>query len=55
MTARTADRKDTSPSKKQPASPDIRIKNNKTEKAELSEDELKDVTGGCCSGNHMTV
>jgi hypothetical protein len=35
-----------SPDKKKPASPDTLAKGGKAGKAELSEDELKDVSGG---------
>jgi hypothetical protein len=47
--------KKTSPGAKKPASPDTLIKGGKTGKIELSEDELKDVSGGCASGKHLEV
>jgi hypothetical protein len=47
MTARHIDTdKNASPGKKKPASPDSLIKGGKTAEVELSEDELKDVSGG---------
>jgi hypothetical protein len=36
----------TSPGKKKPPSPDTLVKGSKTDKFELSEDELKDISGG---------
>jgi hypothetical protein len=36
------------------ASPDNLVKNDKNE-IELTEDELKDVSGGCASGKHLEV
>lgn len=47
MATRNID-KDKKPSteKKKPGSPDTLIKGGKSDKVELSEDELKDVTGG---------
>jgi bacteriocin-like protein len=47
MTERNIDTdKKTTPGAKKPASPDTLIKDSKTGKVELSEDELKNVTGG---------
>jgi len=47
MTARNIKTdKNTSPGAKKPTSPDTLIKGGKTGKVELSEDELKDVSGG---------
>jgi len=49
MAARDNDTdKKTSPGKK-PASPDTAVKRDKTGKSELSDDELKDVSGGSFS------
>jgi hypothetical protein len=39
-----------SPGKTKPASPDALVKGSKTGKVELSEDELKDVSGGYQTG-----
>jgi bacteriocin-like protein len=44
--ARTNIKGKTSPNKKKPTSPDDLVKAGKAGKAELSEDELKEVSGG---------
>jgi bacteriocin-like protein len=54
MTERNIDtEKKTTPGEKKPASPDSLIKGGKTGKIELSEDELTEVSGGCCTGQHI--
>jgi hypothetical protein len=40
--------------KKTSVSPDNLVKNDKNQ-IELTEDELKDVSGGCASGKHLEV
>ncbi len=45
-TRKTEADKNARPGKKKPASPETLIKGGKTGKPELSEDELKDVSGG---------
>ena len=47
MAVRNSDTdKKTSPGKKKPPSPDTLVKGGKTDQVELSEDELKDISGG---------
>jgi len=31
------------------------VRSGETGKVELSEDELRDVSGGCCTGEHLTI
>jgi len=50
VTQRNIEKDDkTSPGKKKPSTPDSLIKGDKAGKPELSEDELKNVTGGSFS------
>ncbi len=47
MATRNIDKnKQPAPGKKKPASPDTLVKGGKIDKTELSEDQLKDVSGG---------
>ena len=54
MAKRSTDAKKTSAGKKTPAARDSLVKSGQTGKVELSEDELKDVSGGFDAGKHST-